>query len=137
MKFSRVYHKKLFMCDKKLLNQLKRLNFGEEGMMRGLLEDARIFVDSYVFYVFDEHHRVAAWAICCRKPENNNRFVMNIYVKQKYRRKGLGNRIANYIEKYSPKLIKSPLCVIPHDFPSDNFFSRFLDRSSIFRLDHY
>lgn len=135
MKFSRVYHKKLFMCDKNLLNQFKRLNFGEKGMMRDLLDEARIFVDSYAFYVLDEYHRVAAWAICCRERENNNNiFIMNIYVKKKYRRKGLGKRIANYIKKYAPSLIKSSICVFPHDELSDRFFLKVLDEPSVFTL---
>lgn len=133
MRFSRVYHKKLYECDKKLLNQFKRLNFGEDGMMRDLLEYSRIFIDSYVFYIMDYNSGVAAWALCCRTPENINKFVLNIYVKKKYRRKGLGKRIIRYVDRYSPKLIKSIIEVLPHDFPSDEFFSGALNESKVFR----
>ena len=126
-KFSRVYHKRLFECSPELIKQFKRLNFGYNGMMRRLLDDGAKFVDSWVFYIYDQDGAIAGWAISCRDDEEGYDRVTNYYVKGKYRRLGLGTRLMKYMAEYHPKIIKGKrsdkvIKYIAHDPTSGEFF---------------
>ena len=114
MKFSRVYYRKLRGCPEPLLKQLKKLNFGDNGIMLGMLNNKCPTNRTYIFYIYDQDKKVAAWAITGDREYSKKYKDINIYTKYCYRRKGLGTRLIRCIVNNHSKCTKGRITY--HDY---------------------
>lgn len=135
MKFSRVYQRSYNNCASHLKAQFRSLNFRENGQMLSTLGD-RNYKIKIAHYILDESGNVAAWSLTFGNPQDQfyPHLTTYFYTRAKYRRKGLGLRLARAASKYSKKLkVKMGYC--EYDERSESFFSfcrksRILTRSN-------
>lgn len=112
VKLRKLYAKNLNNEDAK---KCYSLTYRNKGQMSNKLTISRKHTDlSAKCYMLEENKKLLAWAIVFNKEE------VHLYVRKSERRKGLGTRLINCIEKdYNPKT----LSVEKHDSVSDKFFS--------------
>jgi GNAT superfamily N-acetyltransferase len=115
----RVYCKQYNEWSPDIKTKLRRNNFGRYGgggMMRHAL-----FYDPMTFVMLDDQELIG-WALVSNERITNGRGVYGgrpamFWVKRRYRRQGVGTKLAKRIQKQYRRLE-----IEPYDVASENFF---------------
>lgn len=86
------------------------MNSGPGGMMMPVLKAINPPDSTYVFYIYDENKRIAAWALTSKILKYNDVTKdLNIWTQTRYRRRGLGTRLMKYVAKHHKKLTRGKM----------------------------
>ena len=113
--------------DQKLVNELSRLTFKEDSLMRSTLLD--IVYEEYLMWpwapdygealrLFDDNGKFVAWALVFR---HDRKMHFYCWVKTRERRKGYGKELI----RIAKEIWNEPLEVKAHDKRSSDFFRKY------------
>jgi len=100
------------------IKQCRRLNYGRDGEMHGRLQSLLAGAPGEALLIRGLDDRIVAWALVFLR--DDRQYGAYFYVPGKYRRQGLGRRLAAAVRRRHPQAH-----VHPWNKASDQFFSHF------------